>query len=60
MKREKKKKKILPAKLKTQKGGLGKNQGKPAKLKTRKGSLGKNKGIKKKKKNINKRFWLHA
>ena len=32
-KKEKKEKKIQPAKLKTRKGGLGKNQGKPAKLK---------------------------
>ena len=45
-KEKKREKKIQPAKLKTRKGGLGKNQGKPAKLKTRKGSLGKNKGIK--------------
>jgi hypothetical protein len=37
--KEKKKKKL--AKLKTQKGGLGKNE-RPGGLKTRKGSLGKN------------------
>ena len=54
MKEHKKKKKRKPARLKTQKGGLGKSQGqrkkkkrKPARLKTQKGGLGKSQGQRK-------------
>ena len=53
-KKKRKKKKRKPARLKTQKGGLGKSQGqrkkkekKPARLKTQKGGLGKSQGQRK-------------
>ena len=55
--KDQKRKKKKPARLKTQKGGLGKSQGqrknekkkkkKPARLKTQKGSLGKSQGQRK-------------